>query len=456
LVVPRIVPSLLLITALLLPLPATASDALTLSDALRVAGEANENILAARAEVSGRERELTAARRLGWPKVDFTAKTVRIDAPISIDLSPIRSVITMLHPQAAPLIPPFRLDVQEESFQRVALAAGMPLYTGGRIAAAQRAAGERVREANELERAAAASTSSEVVQRYFAVVLAERAAAVQRDVVAAIEEHLRHAQRLEEEGLIAHAETLHAAVARTDAQRALVKAEGDARLAREALSATLAAKRIDSTLTTPLFILEELPQRLTAPDLAGNPNLLRAAALRAQAAAGTAAEAASRKPQLALAASRELDESGLTVLDPTWSVGVGLSLTLFDGGREARIAASRTREERAELLERKARRDLSTLHESRVIAMRNSQEQFRLADAAIELAQENLRVRTRAFEEGFGTSLDVVDARLALARIELARLAAASDFDNALAQLLEVRGESAHLLELMAGAHEVI
>ncbi len=49
-------------------------------------------------------------------------------------------------------------------------------------------------------------------------------------------------------------------------------------------------------------------------------------------------------------------------------------------------------------------------------------------------------MRTRAFEEGVATSLDVVDARLSLAKVELGRLASARDLDVALAELLEAAG----------------
>ncbi len=61
-------------------------------------------------------------------------------------------------------------------------------------------------------------------------------------------------------------------------------------------------------------------------------------------------------------------------------------------------------------------------------------------------------MRTRAFEEGFGTSIDVVDARNTLARVRLARLAAAFDFDVALANLLTTAGASQRFADFLADA----
>ena len=75
---------------------------------------------------------------------------------------------------------------------------------------------------------------------------------------------------------------------------------------------------------------------------------------------------------------------------------------------------------------------------------------------ALALARENLRVRSRGFEEGVATSLDVVDARLSLGRVELGKLAAARDFDVALAELLEAAGQTEQYEALRAGASGVV
>ena len=64
-------------------------------------------------------------------------------------------------------------------------------------------------------------------------------------------------------------------------------------------------------------------------------------------------------------------------------------------------------------------------------------------------------MRTRAFEEGLATSLDVVDARLSLSRVELERLAAAYEFDVALADLLEASGQGARFEQLLATGRPV-
>ena len=81
------------------------------------------------------------------------------------------------------------------------------------------------------------------------------------------------------------------------------------------------------------------------------------------------------------------------------------------------------------------------LVESRYRELKKAVEQFDSLTATIVLAEENLRVRSSAFEEGFATSLDVVDARTTLAGARLSRLSAAYDFVTTLADLLATVGQ---------------
>ena len=60
-------------------------------------------------------------------------------------------------------------------------------------------------------------------------------------------------------------------------------------------------------------------------------------------------------------------------------------------------------------VDRKARRDLSTLVERQYREAEKAREQFQALEASRALADENLRARTRAFEEGLSPSLEVVD-----------------------------------------------
>jgi outer membrane protein TolC len=81
-----------------------------------------------------------------------------------------------------------------------------------------------------------------------------------------------------------------------------------------------------------------------------------------------------------------------------------------------------------------------------------AREQFNLLDSTIALAEENLRLRERGFEEAQSTGLDVNDARSSLARSQTARAVAAYDYVIALVQLLQVSGQAKALSEFIQQA----
>jgi outer membrane protein TolC len=426
---------------------------LTFGDALARMRGSHGALQALDSERQQRDEERKATRSLYWPTVDTTAQYTRIDGPIDIDLNPIRKVILTLHPQVpSSMVPSFVEHVQDESFFRARISATWPVFTGGKVGAANRAADAKVTDVEQQRRQGEEALSAELVKRYYGLRLALNARDLRADVLAGLDKHLHDATRLEEEGLISKAERLHATVARADAERNLKRAEQDVEIARAGLANILSLATVGDP-ASPLVIgasLEPL-DRFQQVAQQQQPAFGRFAAQKTMAEQAVKAERGRWLPDVYLFGMRELDEKQLTLLDPKWAAGIGAKWTLFDGfDRAHKVEAARAQQKRLGDLEARARLDVATLVEKRYRELAKAREQFTALDTALELGQENLRVRTRAFEEGFATSLDVVDARLSLSRVELERLAAAYDFDVALADLLEASGESARFEQLLA------
>jgi outer membrane protein TolC len=450
---------------LLLPaFPAVAQTAaagvapLTFSEALSRMQASHESLQAADKQRAQLEEERKAARSLYWPKVDASARYTRIDSPIELDLEPIRDVILALHPQVpAALVPSFVDVFQDERFWRANVQATWPVFTGGKVAAANRAAEARVDDAVAEKRLTGNALTTELVRRYFGLRLAENARDLRADVLRGIDEHLREATRLEEEGLISRAERLHASVAQADADRELKRAQQDVEIARAGLANILSVPDAGDP-SSPLVVAVSLEPLERFEQAAGeeHPVFDRLAAQRSLAGQALKAERGRFLPDVYLFGMRELHEAGLTVLDPKWAVGVGVNWTLFNGfDRSHKVAAASLQQKRVDDIEQRARRDVATLVEKHYRELTKAREQFDALEAALDLGRENLRVRTRAFEEGLGTSLDVVDARLSLSRVELERLAAAYDYDVALAGLLEQGGQSDRFEQILATGRPV-
>lgn len=434
-----------------------ASEKLEMSfeEALEVLRNKNENLMAARMEEGQREYEKAAAQGLYLPKIQFGMQYTRIDEPISIDLNDIRSVILGLHP-AVPqaMVPSFELQVQDDTFWKTHVNALWPVFTGGQISAANRAADAFLDEAREKVRFTESTLTSELVKRYFGLRLARKVTGVRRQVLAGLDRHLFQARKLEENGMIARAERLHAEVSRSEAERGYKKALRDEGIAHMALASILSIQG-DIVPTSPLFFFRKLEPlevfRSRAAD--DNPILKQIGAKREAAHQAYRKELGTLYPQVFLFGRHELHREDLTVLEPEWAVGLGIHFTLFEGGiRANRVNAAKSMETRVSLLERRAKRDIETLAEKRYQELMKALDQLDALNAAIVSAKEYLWVRTRSFEEGFATSLDVVDAELALSRVEIETLVARYDFDVALAELLEASGESDKFEAYMARA----
>jgi outer membrane protein TolC len=429
--------------------PAAAQERpMSLADALARGRQANERVLAADAGVDRARSELAAARGRLLPDVGVTGRATRIDDEIAIDLDPIRQVMLKLHPQLPPAaIPPFVERVQGERFDNLTATASMPLFAGGRLVAGVRAADAAVDAAQAQRRGASGEVATEVAQRYFGLQLAIESRATRTSIRESLARHLERARSLERNGQIARAERLRAEVALAEAERELADAVRAEELARLALASTLA---LEGTVvpTTPLFDVRALApvDSFRALARASNPALARLGAERERAHEGVRAARGEMMPTVGVFAQRELYTHDLTLLQPTWAAGVQVSVPLFQGGqRVARLSGARSQERQVELVAERARRDVELLVEQRWRQVAQARDQLVSLEATRELAEESLRAQQRAFAAGLATSIDVVDAEQALARVRLGILKARHDADVALAGLLEAVGQSDRL-----------
>jgi len=432
-------------SAMAAPPPAGESTGLSYGDAVRLLESRNQQLMAAAAREDARRQDRAAARGRRLPIVRLNARATRIDDPIVIELDAIRSAMLALHPTVPPgAVPPFESQVQDDRFFSADVDMTWPIYAGGAISAANRAAKARLSDAEAQTRVAEQSLRATLVDRYFGLHLAEQARTIRRQVLEAMERHRDQADRLEAEGMISRAERLHAEVAHAEAARELQTAEQDVHLATAALR-TLLRTDSDPNPDSPLFIVRDLPaldlfQREAAE---ANPSLRRLEAQQTLARSALSVERADYLPDVAFFARYELYPDDLTILEPRWAAGIGIQLNVFDGfAREHRVKAARATVSMVDHTRRDAQGDVELLVERNYRRVVKAVDQFDALEATIKLVRENLRVRTRAFEEGLATSLDVVDAANTLSGVELARLAAAHDFVTSLADLLAATGQA--------------
>lgn len=428
-----------------------------------------------------KKQELKAVRGIHYPNIGLSASFVQMSDDIHLDLNPVKDAITPLYeglsnfgvfsgvPNPAGGVLPDQMStqymrgqyaagleeievgewdqtIQKKQFATVNLTASLPLFTGGKIMAAKKAAQLDVDDA-ELEGIAKSNQlKSELTERYFGLCLARQAEKVREEVLQAMKDHLSDAEKMKAEGLIANAELLHAKVYFSEAEREFKKALRTSTITNRALLNTLGDDSENQIYPmSNLFYLDELEPLSYFLEEAdkNNPVLQKIESKKSLAEVGVKVENSKYLPSVALMGTYDVWNHDLSPYVPQWVVGVGLKWTIFDGAaREHKRKAAKLKVSQVTEFEQKANKDVQTGIEKYYQELQMSIEQIHELEAAQEFTDEYYRVRQKAFHEGMATSTDVVDANLSMVKVKIEKLQAAYQFDVALAKLLELCGLS--------------
>lgn len=320
-----------------------------------------------------------------------------------------------------------------------------PIYTGGRINAAQHIAKAQQEESVYLLAMKRQAKFEDLAKYYFAVVLAKQVLQTRLDVEQGLKVHFEHAQKLEAQGQINKLERLQAQASydksRVDRQKSL----RDLEITQIALTRLLKVNNI-VTPQTDLFINKSLPNMTEYLDktLSDYPGLKILDAKKKQVSGLIDVEKGKYHPEVYLYGNYNLyEEDNLaSEIAPDWEVGIGVSIPILNSsGRSGKLKAAHSSVMQINYLRAQAIQDLSVLVEKTYREANQSLEEYQGLASSIELANENFKLRTKAFAQGLSTSIDVIDAQLFIASIKTQRLAAAYKYVVSLAKLLAVSGE---------------
>ena len=435
--------------------------------AIAAANQANEQM----------EYEFKAAHGLYMPKIGLSADFGIISQSVTIDHSPIGKALEGLYSLSAGQIQmlgainpaitatteyqqllqgaqqglakvqaaEWEQDLLGDKTGMISANVSWPIFTGGKIMAANNAAKAKVAESEEKARMVTNGEITSLVQRYYGLQLTIEVAKVRESVVNGMLEHLENAKKLEKNGMISEAERLHAEVAYAEANREYKKALGDVELMQTALKSVLNTDK-PIVPTGDLFIVANVQ---SVDDYVNkskelNPIFGQLEQKRVQANQAIRKERSAYLTDVAIMGSYDIYRYQVSeMLVPDWFVGVGLKLNIFDGlSKNNKIQAAKIQRSQVETYQEKAALDISTGITKVYQQMLQAKEQYESSAVSLKFAEEYLRVRKKAFGEGFATSTEVVDANMNLSKVKVEQLKAMYDFDVALASLLELTGDS--------------
>lgn len=435
---------------------------MTLEEAVARTLSDNPTLGAADYALRAATEERRAAVGLRLPQISLTGAYAYLEKDIGVDLNRAKGPVDRLTGDliASGIVPPallpsldlllrpilesnWNLKVQDRSLGFIGGEVTLPIWMGGRINAANRAA--RLGEASaatEVRRQRGALVT-EVVERYYGLALALQVVEVRRQAVAGMRSHLEDARELERNGMIAASERLYVEVKTSEAERAFDDALLQVATIRSALSGTLGDGIAVGTPVTAMFLLDRIEPLDFFRALAEehNPLLADVALKRRLAEEGVRLQRAEFLPQVVAMGGGSFYNYQVAGIVPRWAVGIGIRIKLFDGlQRERKYAAARRTVGEVEELERAAVTGIGVLVEQRYNELESSRNRFASLERSLAFAEEYLRMKEIAFREGVAPSSDLTDAELNLAAIRAERLEAAYAFDLALARLLETAG----------------
>lgn len=413
----------------------------------------NNGIAAEQANVERTELLAEAAKSLYLPRIDLVGAYTQLDDPVqfdALDLNPLAAIretplgaqiIESLGGDAA-----FTSDLTERSFGTAALTARWPVYTGGRISAAQDISAAQNNLARQQFDARQRVVFEELVFAYFGVALAEEVLSARRIAENGLGQHLANAQRLEEEGQIARVERLSVAAAHDRASVASMRAQQELDIARIALQQLLHRENIVAP-SQGLFTNEFLPpsEQFVSGVLENSPILKALQAQDDEAAAVLEVQRGRFHPEVYLFADYALykDESIAFELVPDWQVGVGIDITLVDRlDRSRTISAAHKSRDSLARLSSETERELTVIAQVLYKEAELSLTEFEGLRTSLALAEENRKLRVEAFAQGLTTSVEVIDAQLFAAAVRAEMSAAAFQYVATLAKLLALTGET--------------
>ncbi len=424
-----------------LPSPPEAQPlSVTLEEALERASRSNPMVLAAREEVKAREGQRKEARSYFLPDLTFSETFTRTDNPVYVFMGKLTQERFGMMDFS---IPSLNTPPPLNNFQSRAEVT-LPLFTGGKLTAAYRAAGLGVEAAEGLSAFAESSLRKEVAEAFYGSLLAREAVSVMDETVKTAEAHLEQVEAMHREGLVLDSDLLRMRVFLADMRQQRAARAADARVARAYLAYTLGyGGEVEprGEFTVPAEPLPSLEEAVQAA-LSARGDLAAAEREARQAGLGVRMARADYLPQVGAVAAYEQDTEDFSGHGKNWMVGVQLRLPLFDGGaRSGRLLLASSRQFQAQKALEDARNRVRVEVQEALLRSEAAAERVAVTAQSEEQARENQRIVALRYREGLAAITDLLDADTALTAAALARAQAVHDLIVSRARLSWAMGK---------------
>ncbi len=432
----------------------TLNASMSIQEAWHNVSVKNDGLKSTEDDVKRAKLKSESAASMYLPSVNIIGSYTHLSEPVNIDTSDVSNLLASL---PIPLPFPTEIDLTKQDIFLADLHLLWPLYTGGKIDAAQDIYAAQVDEERAKQEMKRDTEFLKLVKYYYGVVVSKSLLVTREEAQKALKLHYENAQKLKEQGQIAKIELLNAEVKLDAARIETSKAKHKFEIAASALAS------LTHTSTSPsskLFVNatiedEDYYKRETKENYAG---LKILDAKESQSRALVTIKEAGWHPEVVAYGNVNLykDDSPIMETIPTWFAGVMVKISLLqrkDRSQEIQIAellSAKVAHLRAQALE-----DLGLLVEKTYKEMLSDYEEFNALNSSVSLAKENYKLRDIAFKEGLSTSVELVDAQMFLLGAKTKRLNAAYNFVQKVSQLSVLSGDREKFFEILNNSEEI-
>jgi len=458
---------------------------LNLEDAINIALVKNDIVQQYQSRLKSKEFKNTAAWGNFLPSINLQGSYTHLDDALQIDLNPIRSVMIQLQAGNqteltnisnamagnAPLtdaqkqavygqafdaldnaIPSFVETLKNQDYRSASIVGVQPLFMGGKLISAKKySSAEEEAAKQELEKIKN-EIVNEVVKSYAQNLLQKNIVTIRKNVLSGMLKHKKNANKLFEQGIIAKYHLLRAEVAVAEAERNLLKDKNNLELVKLSLNSLLGLPLESNTVLLDSLKFIALPDSLV--DLLEKaketqPILKLIEQKKIAAAQNYNIVQSNLLPQIAAFGKYEIYTEDLSALEPNWAVGIQAKINIFNGFKDyLNLQSASAIESEVDFIMKDTERKISLWINKSYRDVHNNADEYAKLNTSLNLAKENYRQNSKRFLTGLGTSLEVIDSRLSLEKVEIDLDVALYKYYASLADLENATGDSANFLNV--------
>jgi len=384
--------------------PGVIPETLSLEEAIEVALQYNPGVGVAEQGVWVSRGQLTQALSALQPRLDVSAQR---STPVNL--------------------PPFSFQSPGTTYA-TNFTLSQAIYTGGSAQKGAAAAGDLLRGSQAAYQRTRQQIAFAVRQTYYGVLTAEQAVKVAQDVVSSAQEHLRVAKLRYQAGVAPQYDVLAAEARVARVEQELISAGAGRATAWASLSTVLGvAIPAGTKLSTPPSVApaEVGLAELTEEALGKRPDLGVVAAQVAAAKGQLLIARAARQPTISGSISYTVlpkttipgeqfglePGSELVVSQSSGTVALAAYWSLFNGGLvTGQIRTAEARQREAEQMLESLKLQIGLEVRQAYFALEAARAQLLAAQKEVDQAREAHRIATLRYQEGVGTSVEILDA----------------------------------------------